>query len=620
MKFGLDAWALPPPWSALISLVLIFGVDYLGLSVLPFFSLNKETWQRWQAPVMGALTLAIVLYPLALWGWADLNFLRTLATSLCVVGVWHGWYMLKRGVPACINLFRIQYLRNHAITGLFFLCIILMGLTALSAVTDADSLDYHIGVALHILNTAAFPITPEWFASRTAGSGEVLNALGLSIGAMQFASLLQCAGMLAIVGLFFKAEGLNETYRAVLALTAASVPVALSVVSTAKPQMLPIAMTTLAVAVMSQNCKDMVRKNLYKRFALIALLLVVASQMKFSFMLSAGLVGLFACYVYARQLCKDHFEFLPMMQLLLISLVACLIVLLPPMLWKHTHFGGTMLETLLKPFSGMWPGYSQFEFTLRHYRDAPGFFLVSLFVPAHLGLISTTLGFGLLTVCWLRPSQNKMISVILILSALDAVIAGILGQTNARFFLEPYYWLLIAVSLSLAPRQVPRFEWIKWPLISQGVIVSGFWLVGACLLFPSAILPGAYARIMNRSANGYHVMQWADSVLPADAVVLSTHRSMGLVPRHAIAMDWMRYMDLPSKDMMPYLVRLKAQQANYVLLMGDANHFPLRNCLGKVVAGPYDSRLATRNPFNQGGVMPAWIYTFDSNRLPECSV
>ena len=163
-----------------------------------------------------------------------------------------------------------------------------------------------------------------------------------------------------------------------------------------------------------------------------------------------------------------------------------------------------------------------------------------------------------------------------------------------------------------------RFTWIKWPLISQGIVVSGLWLVGVYLLFPSAILPAAYVQIMHRAANGYSVMHWADSVLPKDAVMLSTHRSVGLSPRAVVASDWMGYIDLYSQNAISYLERLKDQHVNYVLLTGNENNFLLKVCLGKKVAGPYYSHLATRNPFNQGPATPNWIYALDSKRLPAC--
>jgi hypothetical protein len=42
-------------------------------------------------------------------------------------------------------------------------------------------------------------------------------------------------------------------------------------------------------------------------------------------------------------------------------------------------------------------------------------------------------------------------------------------------------------------------------------------------------------------------------------------------------------------------------------------------CFGKVFAGPGPGRTATRNPFNQGVPFEAWLYEFQSERLPECA-
>lgn len=61
MKFGLDANIAHPLLSAIYSIFLIFGCDFSGFYILKLFqgSLGqiKNTWIRWQAPIMGALLL-----------------------------------------------------------------------------------------------------------------------------------------------------------------------------------------------------------------------------------------------------------------------------------------------------------------------------------------------------------------------------------------------------------------------------------------------------------------------------------------------------------------------------------------------------------------------------------
>ncbi len=65
MKFGLDANVAYPPLSVLYSIFLIFGCDFLGFYILKLFESSlgkvKNTWIRWQAPLIGALLLSVIL-------------------------------------------------------------------------------------------------------------------------------------------------------------------------------------------------------------------------------------------------------------------------------------------------------------------------------------------------------------------------------------------------------------------------------------------------------------------------------------------------------------------------------------------------------------------------------
>lgn len=91
MKFGLDANIAYPPLSVIYSVLLIFGCDLLGFYILKLFESSlgqiKNTWIRWQAPIMGALLLSIVLYPLALLGLTSRTFMKNAAFLFAALGL-----------------------------------------------------------------------------------------------------------------------------------------------------------------------------------------------------------------------------------------------------------------------------------------------------------------------------------------------------------------------------------------------------------------------------------------------------------------------------------------------------------------------------------------------------
>jgi hypothetical protein len=127
-------------------------------------------------------------------------------------------------------------------------------------------------------------------------------------------------------------------------------------------------------------------------------------------------------------------------------------------------------------------------------------------------------------------------------------------------------------------------------------------------------------KIMNRSADGYTVMQWTDKVLPIDAVLLSNHRSVALAPRDVVSMDWSDYVRLDTAEATPYLLRIKKRKVTHVLITGNPADAKLKECFGSLVAGPSYARRETRNPFNRGELYPAWIYEFNSDDLPDCAI
>lgn len=626
MNFGLNANVLTPPYSALLAMLMVAGIDWLGLRVAHIFNLlgpSAPAWHRWQAPILGTMLLSVLLYPLALAGMTPRWCLQAIGAGLSAFGAWHALSILKNlwfnRQVSCRNIVQ----RTKRLNGWHLMIIALlvsMGITSLAAITNADSLDYHIGVAISLLNNGSFPAIPEWFTSRLAGSGEVLNALGLSVGAEQFGSLLQFVGVIAITGLLIKSElpGNNpkDTYdtRPILAIAAVSAPVLLFLVSSPKPQFLQIAMTSLAVAlVFYPSRRELTGRAAISGYALICLLVMTASQAKFSFMLSGGVIGLFSFFVMIRR--KMYTT------AILVCIFVAAFVLGPPILWKHYHFGGSPLDALFMPFPGNWPGYDRFESYLRNYTENSLFFPLSLLFPSGIGVISTIIGAGLLVTLWLRPGRDPWIWGMVTISLLVTLLGAILGQQNSRFFLEPYYWTLMAISISpVIVKSGTPLSWVKWPVTVQAVVVIGLWLFGSITLAPSAISKGMRDKIMNRSADGYTVMQWAETALPPNAVLLSSHRSVALAPRDVVSMDWSSYVRSDSKDALPYLLRIKDRGVTHVLITGSPPDSKLKRCFGNLVAGPSYARFASRNPANRGELYPAWIYEFNSADLPNCAI
>jgi hypothetical protein len=627
--FSIDQLLATPPLSAIFSILLIAGCDLIGVLMLRSLLFEYKGWggwMRWQTVILGSMLLAIILYPLALANLTSRFFMQVVAILCIILGIFQLYLSvnyiknLELKLNNCVGIFRAKSLPKK----LLLIILLGMGLIALGPETSADGLNYHLGIAIAILNNGGMPVVPEWFMGRLAGNGEVLNAIGLSIGAEQFGSLLQFSSLLGVVGLILFARNINgklDTYpnnpaSDLIALAAVSAPALLFLVSSSKPQIWPISMTTLAFAlVVHPSRHHLSRSNALIGYTLTCLLVMTASQAKFNFLLGGGVVGVLALIAIVR---RGYFW-----ESLCILLVTGILIIAPPVIWKSVEFKASLLDALINPWPGGLPGTNIMDFAIRYRMDIDSKFPfpLSMFIPTSLGTFSAMLGVGGLVLLALRPYKNVWLWYGIFAASFVVMVNILLAPKIGRMYFEPYFWLLFILALKSNEDMLNYCKWIRWPIFSQAFLVIGAAWFGALLLFPGALLPLWRSQVMVHSANGYEIMQWADSVLPENAVVLlNGSSSMALSPRDSVSSEWMGYVDSYKPESSLYLDRLKFKKVSHILIIGTLNYKQsLSGCFGKVLAGPGIGHWATRNPFNKGSTYEAWVLEFDAARLPECA-
>lgn len=631
MKYGLDANIALPPFSALLSILLVVGCDCIGLFVAQNFlklQVANFKWLRWQAPIIGVALLAALIYPLALAGLAHRNILKVFASFIIIVSLFHILKNSKtyfKDLIEHIKVFKLNPISQNKILIVFIALISGYALLALGPVTSADSLDYHIGVPIEILNTGTIHDTPEWFHSRLSGNGEALNALGLAIGAEQFGSLLQFVGLISIVSLILYSEDkkdVNSTDRINdiplwLSIVALSTPTLVFLVASAKHQLLPIAMTTLAMSmIIYPSRRNLSTDESIRGFSLICLLVMVAAQSKLNYFLSGGIIGLIALsiMIYKKLLWQS----------ITIGLLTALIVFFPPAIIKAQMYGGSFVEALLTPFPGNWPGTDAFESSIRGAQINNIVFPFGLIFPSGVNMVTTVIGVGVIFFVFLKPGNDRWLWSAVTASILVFCITAALGPKNARSYLEPYFWVLIVISLQNTNKTYLKLKnYVRPFVLMQSLVTLALCWYGVAILFPGALKNSWRDATMSRSANGYVLMKWVDNTLPPDSVLLTGHRSIALAPRRAISLDWLKYKRGDNFDPSLYLDRIKEQNVTHLLTVGDSiidlreNHI-LSDCLGDVVYGPGKGFIATRNPFRTSPSYQAWLVEFDSEKLPGC--
>ena len=233
-------------------------------------------------------------------------------------------------------------------------------------------------------------------------------------------------------------------------------------------------------------------RNIY---GLICLLVMTAAVTKINFMVSGAIVGIFALM---RMIKKKE-----AVNAVLISLSMCIMIIVPPIIWKHYHYGGSEIMEYISPFPGNWPGMQEFEKALREHRESSIMFPLSLLIPSGLGQITTIIGIGvylaIIGLLNIKKYEHKSALFVVIVTIL---LLYFLGQHSSRFFLEPFIWLLILTLVASESKESIVLKIYKHGIMLQGILVCAIIGYGVITLTVGSISPKYHQKVMSQFANG----------------------------------------------------------------------------------------------------------------------
>jgi hypothetical protein len=475
---------------------------------------------------------------------------------------------------------------------------------ALGPAVDADSLDYHLGVPLDWLRHGGAYPRPDWFTARYVGLGESLNMLGLAAGTDGLGAAFQAAGLIVILlSVMSFAKTRADQLFAVLLVVAC--PIIITLITSQKPQLLPVAALTVALVMLVQRCKIFDPPTALLAFGCVAF----AMASKHSFLLT-GSVVVFVGLVAAVQAQR--------LRLALLVLASCFSIFAVPVFARNFVFYGDPISPLLERWR---PGgdpaliaYAQGALRGYHYGQHGGPITLERFmrlpwelvVTPNLGLLHEALGLGIFG--FLLAFRERGPTRQLLLAALAAfVLVVALSQLTPRFFLEPYLWCAAGV-VPVPSRPLKSLFFIA--LTVQAVVVAGIAIYLGVLLFPGALTQTARERIMTVMADGYAEAKWLDATLPPDAVVLGELRYRALLPRPFVVGE--QFLVTNEPDWKQHLAEFVKEKQVTVLVtqypIQSSSYRWLSTSYGTPLAGPVKFRKAARSLFNRGGLR-SWIVT-----------
>jgi hypothetical protein len=604
----------PPPLPALLAAFMVLGLYKLGRRLAQRFpSASPLPLREAAAFILASALIAITVYVLAITGVAYLWLLRVMAWSLAVLGLTELTPANWRKVLEVVRRLRLRWQElpfwgKVAIPPLLLAGLGLL-LAALGPPTDADSLDYHLGVPLDILRHHGYFLQPDWVVERLIGLGESLNLLGLAGGTDILGAALQFAGLVAVLA---GAVSLAKTNmdRIMVAVAILACPVLLFLVPSQKPQMLPTAATTIALILLAERFRAMDAKTLI--LALPCVFFAIAC--KYSFILTGGVVVAVALLAAYRA---------RLLGLALGISLAAYIVLVLPVHWHNLVLYGDPISPLLEKYKTVAdPAVIRLATHLESYSaDTSLPFPLGLLVPSSLGTLSTVLGLGpLLFLVGLKEAWEHLIPRILLGCAAVVVVCILsFGYMPARFFLEPYLWIVAAGAASawtFGKRLLFKL------MVGQLCVVAVIAMFGAATLFPGSITSAWRDRVMSQAAFGYAETQWLNQVLPPGAVVLSDIRSSALIPRPFLSSNIFAFSNLRKPD--------ELARAKYLAVAAHVNTLVTRvpmapmiarvasilaPAVGKAIAGPKEFHIAARNPRNRGATYNLMVFRFNPKLL-----
>jgi len=600
-----------PILSLLISIILIAGVHEVGGQLLKFQKLKNILIEisdlKYQQIFIGGNFLLLFLYPITLFFESKI-FLTSVSYILFIFGInfFFNFFLKKK-------YFFFNKINNFEII-LFIIIFISLFLISASPVTNADALDYHMTVAKNIAAHGKYPLDLTHFHARLAGSGEIIIALGLILGAEQFGSIFQFVGFLSLIGILQKRK--NSFFYILLLITS---PVVLFLVSTPKPQLFNICSIALIFYIFINDAKkNNFLLNKIKVF-LGLLILMIATQVKFSFNLSAFLISIIIfIYAFKKNILKEF---------IIYGIFIFCTVVMPPVIWKYINYQGNIFINLLYPVPINLAGMNNFYGYLTNTGSDKGF--LNVIFPQSLGNIANSLGLGVFLFIFLILKKIKNNITIIVIISLFVLISLIFGQINARFFYEPLVWTILSVAY------YQNFKQFYSPIIfifrCQFLIVALICVYSAFLLFKGSITKELRDKMMLSNASGYGLFKWVNEVLPSDAAIISYHRSIFLSKTKAISVDLLsysidikqNYINDKNQTALLYWQEIYRIKPKYLVTYGynkSQNINKIENCLGELFKEKLAiGSLESRNPFNKPSQKyNGYIYKIDYKKFPEC--
>jgi len=606
--------------SIIISLLIIIGLFNLSVNTR-IFTKNLIQIKTDLFPVLINFFfyinfLSIITFNLFLYFEINKEIIKVISIVIILIG------FIKP--LSLLDFVKKIFFKKKSKTILIYLILLFYFLLSLLPISDPDTLDYHFTVPFYqlIFQNEVFP--KYWLTSQLAGAGESFFLFGIVLGAIHLSQLLQFFSLfiLIIFILNFSTDKykFSEEKKFYVCLSILLVPALIFLITTSKPQIFPIVSNFFALILCLFYLPYLQNKNSKYLYCLILFLLISSIQFKFSFLLSATLISIFAFYEIIK---KKEFFLLFLVPVILITLI-----IIPREFYEYSNLNSNFIYNFFNPVTDPYSS-NEFNISLKHGTGNNRFLPFWMFIPyPNVSHLTYCLGLSVLYFISGFNLKIKLIKKTVFISFCFIILALIFAQPVGRFFFEPFIWLLF-FSIFYFNKDKNILSNIIEKILLFVSIIFLIILAYHSLYFAKGLYKKNYfIDLMNNHTDGYLLYEWANKEIPDDSVILSTHRSLGLYKFKAISYEFRLFNTSKTNSGFNYYINhIINENPKYILYTSNELNKKtdiLKNCRGKLFKFKKNvGYTAGRNPFYDKKYKiyyDGYIFHLDLNKLKKCKI
>lgn len=445
-----------------------------------------------------------------------------------------------------------------------FILIFSFFLISLLPTIDADTLDYHLGFGVDIINNRVIQAREDWLHYRLAGSGEYLNLLGLTFGGRNFGQLLQFSSLLIfLISILtieqnkvkdLKKKNLENQLNQLLFIS----PVIIVMMFSQKYQLFGSSVLFyLFTLIYFYFCN---KNKAYLH--LICLTLCFLVTLKHSYIITAGVISILLLFKIVKNNHLNSFLKFTMIGFFLLNM---------PFFLKNLYFYGDPISPLLEQFK-LKPNYDIINFSQSikiaeekiNILNLP-LLILNFFIPLSKSNILHFFGLSAFTIFFILNHKSIKLKFFTHFIFFYFVLFVLIGHNSIRYYIDIIFISILFCKIYFL-KFYKNFFFIKLLKISkiQSLVILFLNFIIFLFFIPKGFNPNSYAKILSNYAPYYDEIKWIEMNVPKGSIVISENvRSNSLFTRRFVSHDLIKYFNYNHNN---YVDLIKKYNVEFVIL------------------------------------------------------